>query len=183
MFNDRTPAAIDIGLINLKPGASLSRAKADLQKFLPDDVAVMTHQEFVDREKRYWNERTPIGFSFRLMVTMGFVVGIGIAYQVLYSNISTHITEYATLKAIGFTNNYLLSMVFRQACLLAILSYGPGVLLSTRIYKLARESTRLPVNMTLDQCLLVFGSIFVMCTVSGVLAMQKLRSADPADIF
>jgi putative ABC transport system permease protein len=183
MFADRSPDSIDIGLIKLKPGASVKRAKAELVKFLPPDVRVMTRQEFIDYEKQYWNDRTPIGFSFRLMVIMGFVVGIGIAYQILYSNIANHITEYATLKAIGFTNNYLLTTVFQQAALLAVMSFGPGFFASLRIYELARDSTRLPIVMTTMQGTVVFVALLLMCTVSGLFAMQKLRSADPADIF
>jgi putative ABC transport system permease protein len=183
IFTDRSTEAIDIGLVNLKPGANLQQVQADLVAYLPQDIQVLTRQEFIAVERAYWNERTPIGFTFRLMVTMGFIVGVGIAYQILYSNISSYITEYATLKAIGFTNNYLLNTVFQQAIILAICSYLPGLLLSSRLFNLAREATRLPINMNVDQSLLVLVSIFLMCSISGVFAVQKLRSADPADIF
>lgn len=183
IFVDRSTEAIDMGLITLKPGADLRQVQLDLAAHLPGDVQILTRPEFIALERAYWNDRTPIGFTFRLMVTMGFVVGIGIAYQILYSNISSHIIEYATLKAIGFTNNYLLTTVFQQAVILAIASYLPGLLFSSRLFKLAREATQLPIIMNIDQSLLVLVSIFLMCTVSGIFAVQKLRSADPADIF
>ncbi|MBF2048128.1 MAG: ABC transporter permease DevC [Leptolyngbya sp. IPPAS B-1204] len=183
IFADRSTEAIDIGSIHLKPGANIQQVQNNLITHLSQDIRILTRQEFIDFEKQYWNERTPIGFTFRLMVSMGFVVGIGIAYQILYSNISSHIIEYATLKAIGFTNSYLLFVVFQQALLLAIFSYLPGFFTSSRLFNLAKEATRLPINMTLDQSLLVLASIVLMCSVSGVFAVQKLRSADPADIF
>ncbi|QYO68240.1 ABC transporter permease DevC [Leptolyngbya sp. 7M] len=183
IFTDRSTESIDIGLVKLKPGANVQQVKANLIAHLPDDIQVLTRQEFIGMERAYWNERTPIGFTFRLMVTMGFIVGIGIAYQILYSNISSYITEYATLKAIGFTNGYLLITVFQQAVILAVFSYLPGIVFSSRLFSLAREATRLPINMNVDQSLLVLVSIFLMCSISGVFAVQKLRSADPADIF
>ena len=134
-------------------------------------------------EKSYWNLRTPIGFIFRIMVFMGFIVGIGITYQILYSNISNHLVAYATLKAIGFSDLYLLSAVFQQAILLAILGFLPGIIVSLGLYDLARSATHLPVIMDINKTLSVFLSVIFMCSVSGILAIQKLRSVDPADIF
>ncbi|MFM7425046.1 MAG: ABC transporter permease DevC [Elainella sp.] len=183
MFADRSTEAIDMGLITLKPGANIQQVKADLIAHLPKDVQVLTRQDFINLEKAYWNERTPIGFTFSLMVTMGFVVGTGIAYQILYSNISSNLIEYATLKAIGFTNGYLLTTVFQQATILAFCSYLPGVLLSSRLFQISREATRLPINMNFNQSSIVLVSVFLMCLVSGIFAVQKLRAADPADIF
>ena len=107
-FTDRKVDEIDLGLINLKPNANIQQVQADLIASLPKDVKVLTLDEFIDLEKKYWDLRTPIGFIFKLMVFMGFVVGIGITYQILYSNISNYLVAYATLKAIGFTNKYLL---------------------------------------------------------------------------
>jgi putative ABC transport system permease protein len=37
--------------------------------------------------------------------------------------------------------------------------------------------------MDTNKTLNVFVSVIIMCTVSGTLAIQKLRSVDPADIF
>lgn len=183
IFRDRSADEIDIGLVNLRRGASPTVVRDQLAAYLPTDVKVLTAEEFITLEKSYWQERTPVGFTFRTMVTMGFIVGIGIAYQVLYSNIASHLVEYATLKAIGFTNNYLLNSVFKQALILAGLGYIPGLVFAFGIFDLAKDATGLPVNMRLDSALIVLGSIVTMCSVSGVFAIQKLRSADPADIF
>jgi putative ABC transport system permease protein len=59
----------------------------------------------------------------------------------------------------------------------------PGLLLSFGLYDISRNATQLPVIMTLPQSVNVFTSIFSMCFISGLLAVGKLRSADPADIF
>ncbi|NEO99499.1 MAG: FtsX-like permease family protein [Symploca sp. SIO2E9] len=183
IFDYRKADFIDIGLIKLKPGADIKKVQAILEAHLPKDVKILTRHEFSEVEKSYWNIRTPIGFAFQLMVTMGFVIGVVVVYQVLYSNISSHLVEYATLKAMGHTQNYLLRVVFQQAVILAVLGYIPGFALSLGLYDLAETGTHLPFFMHLHQALVVLFSTIFMCSISGFLAMNKLRSVDPADIF
>lgn len=183
MFKSRRADDIDVGLISLQPGANRQKVREDLVAILPKDVKVITLQEFIAIEKAYWNLRTPIGFVFKIMVSMGFLVGIGVTYQILYSNISNHWVAYATLKAIGHSDRSLLNAVFQQAFLLAFLGYIPGIIISFGVYDLARNGTHLPVIMTVNKVFTVLISVLIMCLISGALAMQKLRSVDPAEIF
>ena len=182
-FPERSLHNIDLGLITLQPNSNSVEIRDRLTASLPQDVDILTLDEFMQLEKDYWNLRTPIGFIFKIMVFLGFIVGIGITYQILYSNISNHLVAYATLKAIGFTNRYLLVAVFQQAFLLAILGFVPGIIISFGLYDIATNATHLPVTMDTNKTLSVFLSVIIMCTVSGFLAVQKLRSVDPADIF
>ena len=182
-FPTRQAEKIDVGAITLKPGANIQQVHRALETSLPKDVLVLTKQQFIDMEKQYWAIRTPIGFVFNLSVSMGFIVGVAVVYQILFSNISNHLMEYATLKAMGFKNNYLLGVVFQQASFLAVLGYIPGFALSLGLYDIANKATHLPVLMSFDKALLVLTSVTLMCFVSGAIAMGKLRSADPADIF
>ena len=182
-FQERQAREVDIGLINLTPGADRQKVLANLKAHLPKDVKVLTRKQFITFEKNYWALRTPIGFIFNLLVTMAFVIGVVFVYQMLYSNISSHLIEYATLKAIGFKNKYFLEIVFQQAFFLAVFGYIPGFIISFGLYDLAKKTTHLPIMMTMDKVLLVFIAVILMSCFSGVLAMQRLRSAEPADIF
>lgn len=183
IFQERLPQKIDIGLINLKPDADPQKVLANLSAKLPKDVMVMTRNKFIAFEKSYWTLRTPIGFVFNLMVIMGFVVGVIVVYQILYSNISSHLAEYATLKAMGFKNKYLLGVVFQQALILAALGYIPGFAISLGLYDIAKSATKLPVTMDIYKALIVLLSAILMCLVSGFFSTNKLRKVDPADIF
>ncbi|MBW4554950.1 MAG: ABC transporter permease DevC [Trichormus sp. ATA11-4-KO1] len=183
IFQDRSVQNIDIGLIKLKPGTNPQKVLRDLLAKLPKDVTVMTQQDFITLEKNYWTLRTPIGFVFDLMVIMGFVVGVIVVYQILYSNISTHLAEYATLKAMGFKNKYLLSVVFQQALILASLGYIPGFAISIGLYDVAKNATGLPIFMNLQRSIIVLIFAVSMCLISGFLSTNKLRKVDPADIF
>jgi len=181
--NTRPAELIDVGAITLKSGANPQNVQKDLKAHLPNDVLVFTRQGFIDFEREYWANRTPIGFILSLMLTMAAVVGVVIVYQILYSNISTQLVAYATLKAIGYTTNYLLIVVFQQAFILAVSSYIPGVAFSWWLYDFAMKATKLPIKMSLNNALIVLISTILMCMASGALAINKLRSTDPVDIF
>lgn len=183
IFPRRKPESVSLGSITLKPGADLRRTASALQAQLPNDVKILTNQEFIEFEKDYWQKNTAIGFIFSLGTMMGFVVGVIIVYQILSTDVSDHMAEYATLKAMGYKNLYLLGVVFQEALILAVLGYIPGIALSTGLYALTRNATNLPLLMTAIRAIQVLVMTIVMCGISGAIAMRKLQSADPADIF
>jgi putative ABC transport system permease protein len=183
IFSNRQRGLIDIGLIKLKPGADLAATTQDLRNYLPKEINVLTKQEFIDFERNYWANSTAIGFIFTLGTIMGFIVGTVIVYQILYTEVADHLAEYATLKAIGYTQGYLLSVILQEAFLLAVVGYIPGFFSALVLYKMARDATLLPVVMSIDRALMVMILTIIMCFISGAIAVRKLRSADPADIF
>ncbi|MEH2382426.1 MAG: ABC transporter permease DevC [Nostoc sp.] len=183
IFPNRQQGLIDIGLIRLKPGADAKVVAQELRKYLPNEVNVLTKQEFIDFERNYWANSTAIGFIFTLGTVMGFIVGTVIVYQILYTEVADHLAEYATLKAIGYTQNYLLTVILQEALLLAVLGYFPGIIFAFFMYDSARKATLLPVFMSFDRAAMVLFLTIMMCIISGAIAVRKLRSADPADIF
>mgnify|MGYP006245553759 CR=1 FL=1 len=183
LMPQKPPGAIEVGLIRLKPGEDPEQAVKRLQQRLPDDVTVLTKQGFIDFEQNYWKTSTSIGFIFTLGAAMGFVVGCVIVYQVLYTDVSDHLPEYATLMAMGYRITHLLAVVIREGFYLAALGYVPAYLAGQGLYWFVRDATKLPVGMDLSRALTVLTMIFVMCMLSSVLAMRRLVDADPAEIF
>ena len=183
LFTTRQRGLIDIGLIKLKPGADPNQVAAYLRTYLPTDVNILTKREFIDYERNYWASSTAIGFIFTLGTIMGFIVGTVIVYQILYTEVTEHLSEYATLKAIGYTQNYLLTVILQEAFMLAVLGYLPGFACALFMYHVARDATLLPVFMSHERAMMVLILTIFMCFISGIIAMRKLRSADPADIF
>lgn len=183
IINNREKGAIDIGLIKLKAGSNPEKFKLKLQQYLPRDVRVFTKQEFIDLEKNYWQASTPVGFIFTLNVVLGFIVGAVVVYQILYTNVSEHLKEFATLKAIGYSNQYLLNIVFQQALIIGSLGYIPGLAITILMYKFAQEATSLPIEMTGQRAVNILVATILMCLIAGVSAVRKMKSANPADIF
>lgn len=183
VFTERKLGEIDIGLIKLQPHVKAQNILKKLEKTLPKDVKIFDHKGFIEFEKSHWQSSTAIGFIFTLGVGMGFIVGTVIVYQILYTDVSEHLSEYATLKAMGYKNLYLEFVVFQEAIILATLGYIPGFALALGLYDLAKNATSLPIDMTLNRTLLVLILTIWMCTISGLIAVRRLRKADPADIF
>ncbi len=175
--------SIEIGLIRLKDNSDVNKVALSLTKSLPNDVTVLTLNDFIEFEKNYWKNSTSIGFIFTLGAAMGFVVGCVIVYQILYSDVSDHLPEYATLLAMGYKLKDLLAVVAREGLFLSILGYLPAYLTGQCLYALVRTSTKLPVAMNSERALLVFSLILFMCMASASLAMKRLVDADPAEIF
>lgn len=183
MFPDHKADEIEVGLIHVKPGTDVQALKAQMQRELPNDVRILTPEEFGEVERQYWANGTSIGFIFGIGVIMGFIVGIVIVYQILYSDVSDHLAEFATLKAIGYSDRYLITMLLQEALLLSLFGFLPSFLLSIGLYQITYAATMLPIAMKLDRAINVLILTIVMCTVSGIIAMRKLRAADPADVF
>ena len=174
---------IELGLIRLQPGTDAMAVRNALDDVLPSDVEVLTRQQYADREIAYWADVTPIGFITSFGALMGFVVGSVIVYQILFADVSDHLSEYATLKAIGHTDLYLAGVVVSQAVMLAVLGFLPGMGVAHRLYRLTEDATQLPMRMSAGTGLLVLGLTVLMCAAAGMLALRKVQSADPAEIF
>ncbi|MUG96327.1 FtsX-like permease family protein [Scytonema sp. UIC 10036] len=183
LFPRREAVSISLGLIYIESGYNPKQVAEALQNYLPDDVKALTHEEFIQFEQNFWQTESPIGFIFGLGVSMGFIVGIIIVYQVLSTDVNAHIKEYATFKAMGYQNLYLLGVIFEEVIILAFLGFIPGAIVPLGLYSLTRNATNLPIYMTLTRAVLVLILTIIMCLISGAIATRKLQSADPADMF
>ena len=184
-FERRPEGLIDLGIIKLVDGADPAAVRDTLRQILPEDVEVFIQAEIVEREKDYWIGTTSTGFIFGMGVSVSLVVGAAIVYQILYTDIADRLPEYATLKAMGYTNRYLFGLVLQAAGILGVLGYVPGFVVSLVLYQLTLKATNgtLPIGMDSDRALLVLGLTLVMCTFSGFVALQKAVTADPAEVF
>jgi putative ABC transport system permease protein len=175
---------INIGLLKVKPGYDPKQVAAKLTAYLSKaDVRVMTKENFIEFERSYWATATPIGFIFNIGAMMGFIVGVIIVYQVLSTDVNSHIKEYATFKAMGYDNIYLLGIVFEESLILAMMGFLPGLGISIGLYQIVYLGTNLPIAMTVATATKVLTATLGMCILSGAVATIKVQAADPADMF
>ncbi|MFZ4677711.1 MAG: ABC transporter permease DevC [Nodosilinea sp.] len=182
----RSFATVDIGLLRVAPSANIDALVQALSEGLPKDVLVLPMDGptgFIARERTYWEVNTTIGFIFSLLTTMGFVVGIILVYQILYTDVADHWSEYATLKAIGYNNAYLFGVVIQEAIILSVLGFIPGLLISALFYNLGAGVTGLLFQMTLERIANIYILTLVMCLISGAVAVRKVQHTDPAEVF
>ncbi|PTN11471.1 ABC transporter permease DevC [Nitrosomonas aestuarii] len=183
IFPNRSANDIDIGVIRLHPDAPIAQVKKELREQLNDFVRIYTYEEILEHERLYWENTAPIGFIFNFGTVMGLIVGMVIVYQILFTEITNYRFEFATLKAMGYQHGYFVRMVFASALILAVLGFVPGYLLSNSLYYLAESQIFIPMLMTPDKIITVFVFILFMCAVAGFLAIHRLKSANPADMF
>ncbi|MCP9934267.1 FtsX-like permease family protein [Cyanobium sp. Candia 9D4] len=183
MFPRAKAGSISVGLLTLAPGEPVAPVVRALRRHLPDDVQVLSHPDYVQFEENYWRVASPVGFIFGLGTAMAFVVGVVIVYQVLSTDVNAHLQEYATFKAMGFRQRWLLLVVVEQALILAALGFIPGALMPLWLYAVAAKATSLPIAMTLGRATTVFVLTLVMCLASGAIATRRLQAADPAELF
>jgi putative ABC transport system permease protein len=173
---------VNVGCLTLEPGANIEQVQAQLQAHLSKDVRVLTREELIQAEQAF-RASFPNGKILNFGAIMGFIVGVVVVYQVLYTDVSDHLSEYATLKAMGYSDTSLLLVILQEAIILAVMGFIPGYLTSYGIYGLLVQITRIPLTMRLGVAVQVFVLTLIMCAISGAIAMNKLRSADPADVF
>ncbi len=175
---------VSLGLIKLEPSADASASAADLRALYDGTgIHVVTRADLEEKERNYWLTKTAVGKVFTIGVLVALMVGTIFVYQVISSDISQRIGEYATLKSMGYGNGYLAWIVFQQAIFYAVLGYVPGFVLALLMYDWAGAAASLPIAMTWTRAGVVLLLCMTMCAVSGLLAIGKLRSADPADLF
>lgn len=181
LFPHRDKELIDIGLIAV--AGDVAAIQRRLTQALPQDVLVLTRDQYAAREMGYWADTTAIGFVFSFGAIMAFVVGAVIVYQILFTDIAAHLPEYATLRAMGYRTRFLALVVLCEALILAVLGYLPGIAAVAWLYGATEEATLLPMVLETDRLLQVFFMTLAMCGLAGVMALRKVRTADPAEVF
>ena len=116
-------------------------------------------------------------------MAVAIFVGAIIVYQILYTDVTDHLPEYATLKAIGFDDKFFISVIFQESVILSVLGFIPGMGIAALLYHATREIANMPTYLTISNILIVFCLTVFMCSAAGMLATRKLRAANPADIF
>ncbi|MGD0899243.1 MAG: ABC transporter permease DevC [Thermoguttaceae bacterium] len=182
---------VSFGLVRLQNGvdvaAAADRLRRHLDRVLPDgslgDVEVLTRPQTIRYELNRWISQTSLGIIFQLGVVVSLMVGTVIVYQVLSSDVAAHMRQYATLKAMGYTNQFLSGVVLSQALGLALLGFLPGLVLSLGLYWLTSHLANLPIEMNGPRVVSVLGMTVVMCALSGLGALRKVWLADPAALF
>lgn len=176
---------INLGLIKLKPGVEATQIAEQLKKILPPDVIVLTQEQIVARDRDYWITATSTGFIFGMGVVVSCIVGVVIVYQILYTDISDHMKQYATLKAMGYRNSFLFKVVIQEAVILATLGYLPGFAVSLGLYELTLRATNggLPMTMEFDRAMFVLLLTIIMCSLSALISVRRVITTDPAEVF
>lgn len=178
------PATPSLGMLRVLPGYDPDDVARRVAAVVEgDDVKVMTMKTFITVSRDFLAKESPIAYIFTFGVIMGLVVGVVIVIQILSTDVQDHLAEYATFKAMGFTNRSLLGIVYEQAVILTVFGFIPGLIASLGLYELVKQGVSMPIAMPLDRIFMVFALTAAMCLLAGTIAMRRVSKADPAEVF
>jgi putative ABC transport system permease protein len=183
IFGGYSLELVNVGLVKLSPGANVLTVARKLQDILPADVRVWNRSTLEEKEQVFFVRKRPLGIMFSSGVVLALAVGAVILYETQAAEIANKVKEYATLKAIGYSNAYMNWLVLQQACLFAFLGFIPALIASLGFYRATTAATNLPMIMTPMRIVFVLVMATVMCCISGILACLKVARADPADLY
>ena len=184
IFPYHSPATVNLGLIRLKPGSSGPDLVAKrLREILPADTQVFTRPEIEATDVEFWQRHTSTGLVFGFGVLVAIVVGVVILYQTLATQVTRQLPQYATLKAMGYTDAYLSRIVVALGMIMASIAFVPAFAAAMAIYAKVSRMTPMIVEMTATRAIAVFAISVAMSILSAVVAVRILRRADPADLF
>jgi len=174
---------VELGLVTCSPGSDVEAVVGRLNAALPPDVVTMSRLSLVRLERDFWMANSPVGLVFNLGTVVGFIVGVVICAQILFTEVSEKRPQFATLKAIGYSNGYLTRVVLTQAGLLAVFGFVPGLVASWLIYQGVAGLTGLLMRLSTELSVTVLALTVTMCLVSGLSAVRTVLKMDPADVF
>ena len=174
---------IDLGVVRVDADVSLSEMQEKLARHLPADCLVLTKDQLLRKEQHFWARVTPVGVVFDIGVVMGFLVGLAVCYQILFSEIHDRLSQFATLKAMGYNHGRLLRIIVTEGLWLAALGFALGWAVSVLLYLLLSRVTGMSLVWKLDQVLLILAITVAMCVLAAGLAGRRLRKVDPAELF
>ncbi|EMI40462.1 FtsX-like permease family protein [Rhodopirellula sp. SWK7] len=181
--NGRPLEVVDVGMIRIHEGEDPAKVAARLTELAPRMWRVLSREDLQRQETDFWEGQTPVGKIFSIGTVMGFVVGVIICYQILFTSLQDAMPEFATLKAMGYPNRYFIGLVAQQSVYLSLFGFIPAVIVTWGLFWGLEHFSGLPMRLTIPRGLLVLGLTTSMCLISGLLALRKLLRADPASLF
>jgi len=174
---------VEFGVVKVQPGADVATVQQALAAALPSEVRVFTKPQLIDFETSFQADLSSAGPIFWMGTLVGFVVGMLISYQVIYTDLADQLPQYATLKGMGYGTGYLVRIVFEQAALSAVIAFVPAWLLCLLVYYVVGQLALLPLQMTLSLTLLSLALTIGMCLLAAGLAIRRVVRVDPAEVF
>jgi putative ABC transport system permease protein len=177
------PPEVELGVIKLTPGADPVTVQRAITAAVPTEIAVLTKGQLLELERKFQAEVSSAGPIFAMGTLVGFIVGMLISYQVIYTDLADQQPQYATMKAIGYRTRYLVQVVLEQAALSALAGWVPACLVSIVLFRVVGQLALIPLQMTAELALVSLVLTLSMCLISAVLAVRRVITADPAEVF
>ena len=169
-------------IVRFKADADRAKATQAIRDQIGKNAEVVTTAEFRKRSRSFWLFGTGAGAALFAGALLGVIVGTVIVAQTLYSSTKDHLSEFATLRAMGSSNNYIYNVIIYQALLNAVIGFIIAGGIGHVVVRMTERSA-LPIVITPWLVAALFVLTVVMCVASGIVAIIRVVRIDPASVF
>jgi putative ABC transport system permease protein len=175
------PAAATYFQVRVAPGSDIESVRRRLSAALAN-VEVITTDQFRRRSRNYWLFGTGAGAALFGSALLGIIVGTVIVAQTLYASTKDHISEFATLRALGSSRRYLYRVILLQAVMSAVISFAIAAAIGLGLAR-ASVDTALQIVLTPTLIVSLFVLTLVMSIVSAISAIVVVTRVDPVTVL
>ena len=168
-------------LVRLKSDADREKALNAIRA-QAGEAEVLTSDDFSSRSRSFWLFGTGAGAALFAGALLGMIVGTVIVAQTLYSSTKDHLSEFATLRAMGSSNAYIYGVIIYQALINAVIGFCIAAGIGSLVVQMTAKSA-LPIVITPWLMAALFALTVVMCVASGIGAIVRVVRIDPATVF
>lgn len=143
---------------------------------------VWTAPELAGVSVRYWLLESGAGIGFVFATIIAMLVGTLITSQTLMAAVAASITQYATLRALGVSFPDLRKIVIEQSGWVGAAGLMMGLISSLLAAGLARLND-IPFELRASMMIFSAAVVLSVALVAGLLALRRLRHADPASLL
>ena len=159
----------------------LSQVQQRLRQRLPE-VDVLTQKEFAHKSRMYWTMKTGAGGAILTAAVLGFLIGLVVVSQTIYTNTVENIEEYATLKAMGAAQVFVARIVLTQALICGLLGSILGLLAVVPSIGYAKSLIPWISAPWWLPCTMVVPSL-AMCSLASIVSVRSALAVEPGRVF
>lgn len=167
--------------VELSPGADAALIRERIARRLPN-AEVLTPTEFRRRNAERWLLETGAGIALLAGAGLAVAVGSVIMMQSLYTSVNDHRKEFATLRAMGSSKRFLMSVVACQAAICTLAGCALALVGNFGVIALSASSS-LPIQISASLVLALGAVAALMCFAAAFAAAAKVGRVDPAEVF
>jgi putative ABC transport system permease protein len=167
-------------LVKVRPGVSI----ADVARRIGEipGLKAVTGDQFAAMTMDYVLKKTGILVNFGITIALGFLIGVLVSGQTLYTFMLDNMKHFAALKAMGAGNLAIIKMVGLQAAWSGLIGYGIGVggaAFTGFVFSKIGVAFEMPWQVPAIGAV----AIIVCCVGAAMFSLIRVLRLDPAVVF
>lgn len=177
----RLPDAANFFVVSIQSGANRDTVMQAIERDVPN-VSVVSKDKFVNNNTKIVTDSfLPV---ILVLLVIGVIVGIAVIGLTIFTSTIEKAREYGVLKAIGFRNSQLYSVVIEQAIIAGLIGYAVGTTITFILQStVGNVVPQFVSQVSLVDTIWIFGLVMVMAILAAYIPIRRLSRIDPAEVF